>query len=74
MLRAAAAAASPTLTASSFQPVVLIDQKGGVRLSGAFLLFNGIDKAGAATPGPGSQGDFEASPNRTSWARGSKEA
>ncbi len=65
-LRAADAATSPTLTASSFQPGVLIGQKGNVRLSGAFLLFNGIDKASTGTAGLESLGDFEASPNETS--------
>ena len=53
------------MAASSFQPGVLIGQKGNVRLSGAFLLFNGIDKASTGTAGLESLGDFEASPNRT---------
>ena len=64
-LRAAYAATSPTLTASSFQPGVLIGQKGNVRVSGAFLLFNGIDKANTGTAGLESLGDFEASPKET---------
>ena len=42
-LRAADAATSPTLTAPSFQPIVLIGQNGKVRRSGAFLPFNAIN-------------------------------
>jgi hypothetical protein len=73
-LRAADAATSPTLTASSFQPGVLIGQKGNVRLSGAFLLFNGIDKASTGTAGLESLGDFEASPNQTFGPRRTESA